>query len=846
MNRPATPATNFLLQTIQSCPDLKWATPDQQWQLASRAHHKFLAAGEHLFFKGDRGESLFLIIQGDLEIYAKGPPEDPELILARLFQQGDALGEWAATRQDQTRSASVRARGNSTLIEIPYTLIKEIGSFTDFLGHSAQRGRKLKSHDSLVSQSPLFNLMTQQGSTRLNYEEKILPAGALIFGQGDPSKEVFLILHGQVEIISEDRKIKSSLGEGQIFGELGVSNGVPRSTGARTQSTCHLLILQAEDFLTLARENQEFAQHLLTLRKIYRNRSDEVVLQFHYQVEGQPRFTSTIQLDSDRQLITDFNVHSDSVSIEVIPTLGDAMVFSYREEQRDIHYQLEMTMGVITAARLNGPHPEAGRIIEAIRHKTPVSVEQWRKFETTGLLFEQAAQSDTLCHCMQITRSEILGLVETSSCLQEQVMQETGAGTVCGGCRGEIAALCQSSDNVEMHLLEISEFQPGFFRARFTPKDQTPLSTFQPGQHVRIEVEIHGETIRRSYTLTSPANETRWREITFKNEPHGLFSRWLSSAKPGSETLLLSPPSGEFIADLNSTDPIIFLVAGIGVTPALNIVRSRIAFNKGPRIVVDHSMHSNRSGPCREELIQTAEEHPDVEYHIRETLAGKRLRRENLQHYSALYPTAKWMICGPEGFEQTMLEHLNDIGVSEESIRLELFHARNSTSLDSIPKDSIAWVSGWVTTILTALVLSMDLLPHDWKEWQQTSGGHWISGSALMAFLGWQWILPMQRMRRSIRNSSSSLKLHRRIGAFSPLLLLLHGSGFGAGILGLITLLFLTHTVIGIADRSRISGAIQKQRFLRLWLYPHIVISLLLTALGLLHVWLILGHGGPS
>jgi len=123
---PASP-TGFLLKTIQACPDLQWATPEQQLQLAARGHHRSLKAGEFLFHKGDRGESIFLIIQGDLEVYLPATADLSELIMARLFNQGEALGEWAATREGQTRSASVRARGNSTLLEIPYDLIREVG-----------------------------------------------------------------------------------------------------------------------------------------------------------------------------------------------------------------------------------------------------------------------------------------------------------------------------------------------------------------------------------------------------------------------------------------------------------------------------------------------------------------------------------------------------------------------------------------------------------------------------------------------------------------------------------------------------------------------------------------------
>ena len=839
-----TPATDFILQTIQACPDLVWATPDQQWHLAAQAHHRFLAAGDHLFHRGDRGESVFLLISGDLEIYLQDAEAGEDLILARLFRKGEVLGEWAATREDQSRSASVRARRDTTLLEIPYSLIREIGALTRFLGHSARRGEQLESHDALVTQSPLFNLMTRQGSARLNYREMTTPEGQHIFEHGDPSREVFLVLDGEIEILSEQNQVLTTLAKGQIFGELGVTQSLPRSASARARTDSRLLVLEAGDFLSLARENPDFARHMLTLRKIYQTRLDEVVLQFQYQMNGQPCFTSTLQLDGERQLISNFSVHIDAVSMEILPGTTEAMVFTHEDPARNLIRHLELSEGVITAARFHGPHREAGLIVEAMRQQTVIGADQLKQFEESGELFSGGETPEMICHCMQIPRSELAEGMGT--CTLEELMQVTGAGTVCGGCRGDLAQLCQPSGDQPMEILEVSEFQPGFCRVRFTPPGEETLSTFTAGQHIRLEATIQGQSVRRTYTLTSPAHETRWREITFKREPHGIFSRWLSGAKPGQARVSVSPPEGDFTTDLQQTRPVILLVAGIGVTPALSIARSRTVLDQGPRIVIDHSFHSLNSAPCQEELQKISAEHIDIDYQPRETLAGNRLKRQHLKEYHSSYPDAQWMICGPENYERAMQEHLKEIGVADDAISRELFHARGAQATASIPRDPLSLGLALVTTLITAVVLGWDLLPAGWKAWQQTFAGHWISGSTLLAFISWQWILPLRRVQRSTGDSARSLQLHRRIGAVSPLLLLFHGHGFGAGILGLITGLFLIHTVLGVADRSLISDSAQQRRYLKLWLYPHIVVSILLSALALFHLWLILGHGGPS
>ena len=846
MDRPATPNTDLFLQTIQACPDLQWSTPDQQLSLALRAQKKSLVSGEHLFHKGDRGESFFLLINGDLEIYSQPQDGMEELILARLFRKGEALGEWAATRENQTRSASVRARGDSALLEISYSAIREIGAFTKFLGHSAKRGEKFESHDELVARSPLLNLMTRQGISRLNYEEKSISSDTIIFELGSPSEEVYLILDGEIEILSKDESVLSTLGQGQIFGELGVSQGIPRSATAKSKGPCKVLVWKSGDFLNLARSNPDFASHIMTLRKIYRTRLKEVVLQFQYQIEDQPCFSSTLQLDTERQLITDFRVFTDSATMEIIGNKEAGILFSYEDKGRNILRHLEIANGTICSASFLGPHPEAGQVVEAMRSQAVLNAEQLQNFEKTGNLFKSFGDQEIVCQCMQLTRSEILEESSAASRSVENVMQKTGAGTVCGGCRGDLATLCNGPDSQKMDLIEVAEFQPGYCRVRFTPDDRSPLRPFIAGQHVRLETDIYGETIRRSYTLTCPASETRWREITFKREPHGIFSRWLSTAKPGTDTLTVSQPTGAFAADMNLSDPVILLVGGIGVTPALSIARTRSELDSGPRIIVDHSFHTFSKGPCHAELTQLADQNPDIEYHPRETLGGQRIRLDHLKRYQSAYPTARWMICGPESYELAVKKKLVKLGIDKESISRELFHARGSTGVKSIPTDRWTILMGITLTVLTIFALGMDLLPEGLKSWQKSITGRWVSGGALLGFLVWQWILPLQRARRSTTDSSTSLKLHRRIGALSPLLLLLHGSSIGAGILGLISVLFLIHTIIGVADRSLISEPKAQRSYLKKWLYPHIIISILLSALALLHVWLILGHGGPS
>jgi nitric-oxide synthase len=89
--------------------------------------------------------------------------------------------------------------------------------------------------------------------------------------------------------------------------------------------------------------------------------------------------------------------------------------------------------------------------------------------------------------------------------------------------------------------------------------------------------------------LTSSQTESRWREITIRKEEHGLFSRWLCSLDHTETSLQISAPQGDYCVDMSDTTPVVMLTAGIGITPALAIARSRAETQSGPQIHIDHS-----------------------------------------------------------------------------------------------------------------------------------------------------------------------------------------------------------------------------------------------------------------
>ena len=82
-------------------------------ELAAGTREISVPAGEWLFREGEVAESAFVVSSGRLEVVSEGPP----CAIIRALKRGEVLGEIALLHEG-TRTASVRARRDSTVVEL--------------------------------------------------------------------------------------------------------------------------------------------------------------------------------------------------------------------------------------------------------------------------------------------------------------------------------------------------------------------------------------------------------------------------------------------------------------------------------------------------------------------------------------------------------------------------------------------------------------------------------------------------------------------------------------------------------------------------------------------------------
>ena len=148
----------------------------------------------------------------------------------------------------------------------------------------ADTRRALREHDLLGAIDPgdLDALLARAHSRR--YDD-----GTLLFQKGDPGNSLFVIQKGSIKVFAlsdSGREILLNvMAEGEVFGEIALLDGRPRTADAETIGATRLLEIQRRDVLPLVQERPELALRMIEilcarLRWVSENYEDSMLLHF--------------------------------------------------------------------------------------------------------------------------------------------------------------------------------------------------------------------------------------------------------------------------------------------------------------------------------------------------------------------------------------------------------------------------------------------------------------------------------------------------------------------------------------------------------------------------------------
>ncbi len=92
------------------------------------------------------------------------------------------------------------------------------------------------------------------------------PRGTVLFREGDPGGEMYVVQRGKVAIsarVGAVEKLLTTLGQGEFFGEMSILNAAPRSATATCVEDCQLLVVDARTFEAMVRASSEIAVRMI-------------------------------------------------------------------------------------------------------------------------------------------------------------------------------------------------------------------------------------------------------------------------------------------------------------------------------------------------------------------------------------------------------------------------------------------------------------------------------------------------------------------------------------------------------------------------------------------------------
>ncbi len=220
--------------------------------------------------------------------------------------------------------------------------------------------------------------------------------------------------------------------------------------------------------------------------------------------------------------------------------------------------------------------------------------------------------------------------------------------------------------------------------------DDGVLVPLQAGQHVRLHALGQRADMWRSYTVSARDADGRIR-ISIKREQRlGVdaktsASNWAHENFQVGTQVLLSGPFGSFTPPQVIDRPMIFLSAGIGITPLHAMCREWVKRGARTPLLWVHSARNHRELALWQESLDLTKGLPQAQMRLHVTDdEGEPHSNAATQHTKgfvdwqqlsllALEQEADVYLCGPAGFMDSGLRHLQEAGVASAQIHFERF-----------------------------------------------------------------------------------------------------------------------------------------------------------------------------
>ncbi|MCP4213110.1 MAG: cyclic nucleotide-binding domain-containing protein [bacterium] len=239
-------------------------------QLLKSADFHHFKTGKTVIKEGERGESIFLLVEGNVAITRKSTGN--ETIRLGNLGVGDFLGEMAYMGE-RRRCATVTTENECCLLSWQGDAIRRLTRKHSRVAEVLFAAFWERSLDTVLCLSPLFCRLPMDKRKKLigQFTVRCCSKGEVILREGEDNREtvIFVVKRGEVQVFSSrswgKKESLAILGPGDVFGEYSVFTGKPANATVKARNEVEVLVLSRPHLTEIARDNADVCEALLEI-----------------------------------------------------------------------------------------------------------------------------------------------------------------------------------------------------------------------------------------------------------------------------------------------------------------------------------------------------------------------------------------------------------------------------------------------------------------------------------------------------------------------------------------------------------------------------------------------------
>ena len=215
------------------------------------------------------------------------------------------------------------------------------------------------------------------------------------------------------------------------------------------------------------------------------------------------------------------------------------------------------------------------------------------------------------------------------------------------------------------------------------PEGDKSTFDYTSGQYLTLKFDINGTEERRSYSMCSSPFSGEPIRIAVKRVDKGLVSNHINDVIKVGDQIEVMSPQGNFTLETSlEQKTYVAFAAGSGITPIWSMIKSVLDNEPGSKFVLFYGNKTSDSIIFKNEIDSLTGDRLSV-YHIlsREETGNsitngridKNKATELLKSNLDLLKSKAFFMCGPEEMIFNVKDVLQNLGVSEDKIKFELF-----------------------------------------------------------------------------------------------------------------------------------------------------------------------------